>query len=97
AAGLAFVRAARNSLPGRPVGGGSARAWYELVALYETAELCLTSALHRTESRGAHFREDFPSTNDEEWKVTVMLRRSDDGIDCFTRPLATSRRLAVGA
>jgi succinate dehydrogenase/fumarate reductase flavoprotein subunit len=34
--------------------------WFELRAMLMTAEIVVRSALARTESRGAHQREDFP-------------------------------------
>ena len=34
----------------------------------ETALLILQAALRREESRGAHFREDFPAENDRLWR-----------------------------
>ena len=39
----------------------------ELKNLIQQALATLESALFRTESRGAHSREDFPARNDEEW------------------------------
>ena len=36
-------------------------------------------AIHRTESRGAQFRTDFPERNDEEWLKHIDLTRTDDG------------------
>ena len=38
---------------------------YELLNMLTAAKLIATSALLRKESRGAHFREDFPQSNDE--------------------------------
>ena len=39
----------------------------ELGYLLDCAEVTAVSALARTESRGAHAREDFPSANDDDW------------------------------
>ncbi|MBJ3776581.1 FAD-binding protein [Acuticoccus mangrovi] len=56
----------------RPVAPTTARAHHELGFLAETARLSLASALFRQESRGAHFREDFPKPS-AQWRGTVML------------------------
>jgi succinate dehydrogenase/fumarate reductase flavoprotein subunit len=37
--------------------------WFELRAMLTTAEAVVTSALSRTESRGAHQREDYPNSD----------------------------------
>ena len=42
------------------------------------AQAMLECALKRKESRGAHFREDYPETDDEYRKTTVVSY--DDGI-----------------
>lgn len=52
-------------------------AW-ELGCLLELAEVTTVSALARTESRGAHARDDFQERNDEEWlKHTLCIKEGD--------------------
>ena len=38
------------------------------------AEMKLRAGIYRTESRGTHYREDFPARNDKEWFCWVLLR-----------------------
>jgi succinate dehydrogenase / fumarate reductase flavoprotein subunit len=51
----------------------------ELGFMLENAEATCVGAIHRTESRGAQFRTDFPERNDEEWLKHIDLKRGDDG------------------
>ncbi len=51
--------------------------YYELKNLLTTAKLVCKSALYREESRGAHYREDFPETKDE-WRGNIVIK--DDKI-----------------
>ena len=34
----------------------------------------------RQESRGAHYRSDFPKIDDERWKVNIYCRRKGKGV-----------------
>ena len=49
----------------------------ELGGLLSTAETIITSALDRTESRGAHWREDFPKRDDAEWLKHSLIFKTD--------------------
>jgi succinate dehydrogenase / fumarate reductase flavoprotein subunit len=51
----------------------------ELGYLLDNAEASCVGALHRTESRGAQYRTDYPERNDDEWLKHIVLRRNGDG------------------
>jgi succinate dehydrogenase/fumarate reductase flavoprotein subunit len=48
----------------------------ENMALY--AEMMLRSSLLRKESRGLHYREDYPERNDREWLKWTLLRKQGE-------------------
>lgn len=50
----------------------------ELGFLLDLAEVVVYSARSRTESRGGHFREDFPKRDDEKWLVHTMAYLTGD-------------------
>jgi succinate dehydrogenase flavoprotein subunit len=50
----------------------------ELEFMLDNAECTCVAALHRTESRGAQFRTDFPERNDDEWLRHVTLSLDGD-------------------
>jgi succinate dehydrogenase/fumarate reductase flavoprotein subunit len=39
------------------------------------AEMKLRASLYRTESRGNHYREDYPDTNDKDWLAWVVIEQ----------------------
>ncbi|HEX7118569.1 MAG TPA: succinate dehydrogenase flavoprotein subunit [Longimicrobiales bacterium] len=66
-------------------------AW-ELGNLLDLAEVTAVSALNRTESRGAHSREDYPQRNDKEWlKHTLAYRTEDGGIELRYKPVIITK------
>jgi succinate dehydrogenase / fumarate reductase flavoprotein subunit len=50
----------------------------ELGFLLDLAEVVVYSALSREESRGGHFREDFPTRDDENWLIHTMAYLTGD-------------------
>jgi succinate dehydrogenase / fumarate reductase flavoprotein subunit len=53
-------------------------AW-ELGNLLDLAEVTTLGALNRTESRGAHMREDYEKRDDVNWLKHTLVTRGDDG------------------
>ena len=51
----------------------------ELRNLLDLAEGLVLGAQTRTESRGAHWRDDFPTRDDANWMKHTLARRDDDG------------------
>jgi succinate dehydrogenase/fumarate reductase flavoprotein subunit len=47
----------------------------------------LRAGLAREESRGTHFREDFPFRDDENWLCWVKLARRDGKMEVVKHPL----------
>jgi succinate dehydrogenase / fumarate reductase, flavoprotein subunit len=66
-------------------------AW-ELSNLLDLAEVTTDCALNRTESRGAHMREDYGERNDVEWLKHTLAYRMDDGaIDLRYKPVTITQ------
>jgi len=51
----------------------------ELKNMLDLAEVVAVGALERTESRGAHTREDHPERDDDKWLAHTMATLGDDG------------------
>jgi succinate dehydrogenase/fumarate reductase flavoprotein subunit len=51
----------------------------ELRSAVSTASIILEAALMRRESRGAHFREDFPDQDDSRWQGHLQVHIAPDG------------------
>jgi succinate dehydrogenase / fumarate reductase flavoprotein subunit len=63
---------------------------HEVSSMATCAELTFRAALARTESRGFHFREDYPARDDENWLKWVILRNAGGEVEVSTEPLPMS-------
>ncbi|MGQ9511006.1 MAG: FAD-binding protein, partial [Thermaceae bacterium] len=64
----------------------------ELGYLLEVSEALVHSALHRTESRGAHAREDYPERDDQNWLKHTLVYKVEDGKVAFRyKPVVLGR------
>jgi succinate dehydrogenase / fumarate reductase flavoprotein subunit len=64
----------------------------ELGHLLDLAEVITRGALNREESRGAHFREDFPERDDAKFLAHTMIRYdAAKGAQIFSKPVAVTQ------
>jgi succinate dehydrogenase / fumarate reductase flavoprotein subunit len=59
----------------------------DLKNMLDISEAVTQAALERTESRGAHTRDDYPETNSDWGKVNVIVRQTDAGVAVSREPL----------
>lgn len=70
-----------------------AKDTHELRHVHETenmiinAEMRLRAAMYRTESRGTHYREDYPRRNDPEWLAWVMLKQENGKMEVYKKDI----------
>ncbi len=81
---LGMLRALRRELPAlKPASDtafdGMLADWFDLETMTRVGECVATAALARTESRGAHQREDCPGL-DGQWSVNQIITLADDAL-----------------
>ncbi|MFX0030667.1 MAG: FAD-dependent oxidoreductase [Candidatus Hermodarchaeota archaeon] len=59
----------------------------ELRNMLDIAEATALASVWRKESRGAHFRIDYPSRNDDNYLVHTMVYRGKNGLEIKTKPV----------
>jgi succinate dehydrogenase/fumarate reductase flavoprotein subunit len=70
----------------------------EVSNMLDVAEAVVQSALYRTESRGHHFRTDYPEVREEWLKHTVIQERANGELTLDTAPvIRLSEREGVAA
>ena len=90
---IAAIADMTRALGERPAGGGGAfdltrLEWFDLRNMVLVARTVAMAALARTESRGAHQREDFPGMLPQ-WRVNQQARLGADGIVLSPVPAVT--------
>jgi len=59
----------------------------EATNLFLVATLVVKAALAREESRGVHYRVDYPRQDDQRWLKHIVLTRRQEGIEVSTYPV----------
>ncbi|MGI0025561.1 MAG: hypothetical protein ACREA4_10525, partial [Nitrososphaera sp.] len=75
------------------------RRTLEVGAMLTVSEAIVRSALLRKESRGAHYRSDYPRTDDANWKVSIICRSEEGEMKIFTervKPLGEPFKKMIG-
>jgi len=65
--------------------------WMNLRNMLDVSELIGRSALERRESRGAHYRSDFPKKNNREYLKNFFIKRKNGEIHLYERPVVFNR------
>src|SRR5262249_38131287 len=69
--------------------------WHTALDLYHlltVSEMITRSALERRESRGAHFRDDFPTKDERFGSFNIVVRkRADDEMEFRREPISPMR------
>ena len=63
----------------------------ELGSLLGLAQTILVSAKERKESRGAHFRQDYPDRDDTNWLKHTLVQKTPDGPRLSYKPVTLTR------
>lgn len=65
--------------------------YLEVGYLLDLSEIIARGALARTESRGAHYRLDYPTRDDGNWLRHTFARKGDEGLEFTAGPVTITR------
>jgi fumarate reductase (CoM/CoB) subunit A len=86
----------RERLEGVPL--RDTRQWrkgIKLSSMLKVAEMVCGAALRRTESRGAHYRSDYPEENNAYWLTTIEVSNQHGEMTFMTTPVNVGNREMV--
>ena len=95
--GLEGINELKERFAQTPVVNKGRNLNYELVEAVELqhqldlCEVILLSALQRRESRGAHFREDFPRRDDSSYLTHTLVSKGPGGPEVSYKPVRITR------
>jgi aspartate oxidase len=69
-------------------------ASWEATNLHQVATVLVEAAARRVETRGSHWREDFPETDDTRWRVRQVIRADRDAAVVTERAVDGGNRAA---
>ncbi len=75
-----------GEISGQKIQDGSTQAW-EATNLLTVSAFIASAALMREESRGAHWRQDFPSRDDQNWCLRIKGEIEDGAIKLTTQSI----------
>lgn len=78
-----------------PVAAPCLAYFYEMRNVLEVGEAVTRSALHRKESRGAHFRIDHPEKADERWRIATRVFRRGGPLQVDERDFGANAAIAA--
>lgn len=62
----------------------------ENLNMIDIAEACCKASLMRTETRGSHYRSDYPTRDDENWLSNIVVKKTKSGMKLTKTPIVTS-------
>jgi succinate dehydrogenase/fumarate reductase flavoprotein subunit len=65
--------------------------WINMTNMIEVSQIIAKSAILRQESRGSHFRSDFPKQDNMNYLINYFVKRIDGEPEFETRPVKLSR------
>ena len=92
-------KVASEDLPAMSLAGKERLANYDWIQALEVSsmvrlgEVVTRAALERTESRGAHYREDYADMDDDKWLRNIHVRQQEGALSISSTPVGTGPEL----
>ncbi len=84
-------RAQHVRVNGSPRLNAEWQEWLNLESLLTVSDMIVASALQRQESRGAHYRSDYPDPDNRQYLQNIYLQRDGEGMHLYLEPVRFTR------